>query len=809
MTTRRTSKRGGPGGAPRDREITDLREAYRQQGRRFELLTELSRRLASTLDPGAVLKEVVDAACELTDARYGALGVFDASGRIREFTTHGVTENERARIGDLPEGRGLLGWLQEHQEPLRVAEIGAHARSVGFPPNHPPMKTFLGVPIRHEGEALGNLYLTEKEGGGEFTGEDESLLVMLAAQAALAIRNVRLLDEAETERSRLRAMVDMSPVGVVLVDAQTGEVVIGNREAERILGVPFRPGVTIEEHLSHVEVHRVDGSVPAPEDRAIMRALRRGERTVAEELRFQGEGEGSIATLVNATPIYGPDGSIVAAVAVIQDITPIEELERLRNEFLGMVSHELKTPLTAIKGSAAMAIGSPRPLGTDEVRELFGIIDEQADRLRDLIDNLLDMTRIEAGTFAVVTQPTDLREIVQRAVREFAVAQPDREVRAHVPDGLPLVSADGGRLGQVVGNLLSNAAKFSPANAAIEVRLTADDERVTVSVRDEGRGISSDEALRLFQKFSQLPDEAGSNVTGHGLGLAICRGIVEAHGGRIWVESDGHERGSTFSFTVPVAAADDDEQPVDVSKRATHLGRIARPGERTRVLVVDDDPQVLRLVQRVLVEAGYHPIATPDPVEALRLAELEEPDLVLLDLGLPGMDGLELLGRLREFSGVPVIFLTAHTDSETATKVLRAGADDYIAKPFAPTELTARIEASLRRRVLPDQTEVRPRFELEDLVVDFAQRRVSVGGKPVALSATEYKLLYELATNAGRVLTHDQILHGVWGAEYSGEHELVRSFIRNLRRKLGDDARNPRYVFTEPQVGYRMPSPTG
>ena len=111
--------------------------------------------------------------------------------------------------------------------------------------------------------------------------------------------------------------------------------------------------------------------------------------------------------------------------------------------------------------------------------------------------------------------------------------------------------------------------------------------------------------------------------------------------------------------------------------------------------------------------------------------------------------------------------------------------------------------------MLPDQTEVRPRFDLEDLVVDFAQRRVSVGGKPVALSATEYKLLYELATNAGRVLTHDQILHGVWGPEYSGEHELVRSFIRNLRHKLGDDARNPRYIFTEPQVGYRIPSPSG
>ena len=796
----------------RDREVEELREAYRQQGRRFELLTELSLRLTATLDPADILREVVDAACELTGARYGALGVFDASGRIREFTTHGLTEDERARIGGLPEGRGLLGHLQDQQEPLRFADIGAHARSVGFPPHHPPMKTFLGVPIRHKGEALGNIYLTEKAGGGEFTAEDESLLVMLTAQAALAIRNARLLDEAESERSRLRAMVDTSPVGVVLVDAQTGEVVIGNREGERIFGVPFRPGMTIEEHLSQVEVHRVDGSVPAIEDRAIMRALHRGERTVAEELRFQGEGEGSIPALVNATPIYGPDGSIVAAVAVIQDITPIEDLERLRNEFLGMVSHELKTPLTAIKGSAAMAIGSPRPLGADEVQELFGIIDEQADRLRDLVDNLLDMTRIEAGTFAVITQPTDLGEVVRRAVRDFAVAQPGRDVRTLVPDDLPAVSADGGRLAQVVGNLLSNAAKFSPANGPIEVTLAVDGERVSVRVRDEGRGVSSDEALRLFQKFSRLPGEAGSNVTGHGLGLAICRGIVEAHGGRIWVESDGHGHGSTFVFTLPVAvavASGDGGPAVDVSKRASHLGRISRPGERTRVLVVDDDPQVLRLVQRVLTEAGYGPIVTPDPADALRMAEVEEPDLVLLDLNLPGMDGLELLRRIREFSGVPVIFLTAHTDSDTATKVLRAGADDYIAKPFAPTELTARIEASLRRRVLPDQTEVRPRFELGDLTVDFAQRRVTIGGKVVTLSATEYKLLYELATNAGRVLTHDQILHGVWGAEYSGEHELVRSFIRNLRRKLGDDARDPRYIFTEPQVGYRMPSPNG
>jgi two-component system KDP operon response regulator KdpE len=140
-------------------------------------------------------------------------------------------------------------------------------------------------------------------------------------------------------------------------------------------------------------------------------------------------------------------------------------------------------------------------------------------------------------------------------------------------------------------------------------------------------------------------------------------------------------------------------------------------------------------------------------------------------------------------------------------RALRAGADDYITKPFAPSELLARIEATLRRRVMPDRMEVQAPFVLGNLAVNFAQRRVTLGDQPVSLSATEYKLLYELATHAGLVLTHTQLLQRVWGPEYSGETELVRSFIRNLRRKLGDDARRPRFIFTEPQVGYRMPKP--
>ena len=246
---------------------------------------------------------------------------------------------------------------------------------------------------------------------------------------------------------------------------------------------------------------------------------------------------------------------------------------------------------------------------------------------------------------------------------------------------------------------------------------------------------------------------------------------------------------------------------IDTTQRAGHLGRVRRSGERTRILAVDDDPRILRLLERSLEEAGYRAIVTSIPDEVVGLVEQEEPDLLLLDLMLPWTSGFELLQRVREFSGVPVIFVTARDRDEDTVRALRMGADDYITKPFSPSELLARIEAALRRRVLPDQIEARPPFVLKDLTINFAQRRVTKAGEPVSLSATEYKLLYELVSHASMVLTHDQILQRVWGPEYGGEAELVRSFIRNLRRKLGDSARNPRYIFTEPQVGYRMPKP--
>jgi two-component system, OmpR family, KDP operon response regulator KdpE len=323
-----------------------------------------------------------------------------------------------------------------------------------------------------------------------------------------------------------------------------------------------------------------------------------------------------------------------------------------------------------------------------------------------------------------------------------------------------------------------------------------------VQVRDCGRGISQEKLSYLFKKFAHVDESKGGGNSWIGLSLALCKGIVEAHGGRIWANDSGEGNGTTISFTLPRAA-----KATGSSLEAIQATGNGNQSEHFRILIVDDDQNALRFLRRLLDGAGYRPILTSDPGKVLELVELERPDLVLLDPMLPGVTGWDLLGSIRAFSDVPVIFLTASDTRDDMVRALKMGGDDYITKPFSESELLARIEAVLRRRMMPGIAEATPIYTLDGLTINFGGRRVIVDGEEIPLSATQYKLLYQLAKHAGRVLTYDQILQSVWGREYRGETELVRSMVRSLRHRLGDHARNPRYIFTIPQVGYRMPLP--
>ena len=212
---------------------------------------------------------------------------------------------------------------------------------------------------------------------------------------------------------------------------------------------------------------------------------------------------------------------------------------------------------------------------------------------------------------------------------------------------------------------------------------------------------------------------------------------------------------------------------------------------------------MLRFVRGALSAAGYAPLVTGGPDDLARIIRTEKPQLVLLDLVLPDSDGIELMRQVPELSDLPVIFISAYRRDETVAQALESGAADYIAKPFSPTELVARVRAALRRHAEPEP------FVLGAISIDYAQRRVTVGGETVDLTATEYELLRVLSLDAGRVVTFETLLRRVWTKRDSADANLVRIFVRNLRRKLGDSAVSPTYIFNRRGVGYRMAKPAG
>ncbi|CAI8024218.1 Alkaline phosphatase synthesis sensor protein PhoR [Geodia barretti] len=530
------------------------------------------------------------------------------------------------------------------------------------------MKTFLGMPIRHKGELLGSIYLTEKVDGQEFTLDDENTIDMFASQAAIAISNALKYRAEQRAKSDLQALLNSSPMGVFVLDAKTGDV--------------------------------------------------------CHSMRRRDEW--------SAAPIYSDEGDIVSVVVTVQDMTPLQEVERLRAEFLGMVNDELLTPLTTIKGSTATVLGSPCPLDPAETQQFFRIINEQTDQIRDLINNLLDATRIEAGTFSINSEPTDLAGIVVEARNAFLSGEAKNDVITDLPPDLPRVMADRQRIMKAMNTLFSNASKNSPEESTIRVTASQVDAHVAVTVTDEGRGVSTERLPHLFRKFSWADgDEGRCQIERAGLDLAVCKGIVEAHGGEISAESAGPELGTRVTFTIPVAS-EDEKVAAAISPQLP--ARVEQTdSEQERILAVDEDPQILRYVRDTLSGGGYFPITTGNLDEVIRQIYDYKPSLVLLDLVLAGSNEFEIVKSISQITDAPIIFLSGY--------------------------------------------------------------------------ATEYKLLFELSINSGRVLTHDQLLERVWVGKASGNSQVLRAFVKVLRRKLGDDVSNPRFIFTEHRVGYRMAKP--
>ena len=613
-------------------ESDDPRRQIRALRERIYTLNAAILRISATLDVDTVLREVVESARELTGARYGVIATVEEEeeeeeGTLQDFFS-GFTPEEQQELFTWPDSGRLFEHLRELPGPLRLADLSGYVRSLDIAPARTFSRTFQGTPMRHRGEDVGHFFLAEKADGEAFTDDDEEVLTLFASQAAAAITNARTHRRERHARADLKALVETSPVGVVVLDARAGRPVSFNREARRIVESLRTPGHPAEQLLEVISVRRADGREVSLAEMPLVQTLGTGETVRAEEVVLSVPDGRSVRTLINATPI-----------------------------------------------------------------------------------------RVAA-------------------VRE--------------------------------------------------------DAHVAVSVSDEGSGVAPEALPHLFSKHAA----AGQGVTaGHGLGLAISKGLVEAHGGRIRAESPGAGRGATFTFTLPVASEAGAAVPAAVPPADPE------PGDPPRILVVDDDPRALRFVRDALSEAGYAPLLTGMPQDLPRIIRTERPRLVLLDLMLPEVDGIELMAQVPELADLPVIFISAYGREETDARALDSGAADYIVKPFSPTELVARVRAALRRREEP-----RP-FVVGELAIDYGRRRVTLGDEAVELTATEYELLRVLSLDAGRVVDFDTLLRRVWAKREKANANLVRIFVRSLRRKLGDSADSPAYIFNQRGVGYRMAKP--
>ncbi len=426
---------------------------------------------------------------------------------------------------------------------------------------------------------------------------------------------------------------------------------------------------------------------------------------------------------------------------------------------------------------------------TPESRDdLLASIEEESDRLARFVANLLDMTRIEAGTVDAKRDWVDVGDVIHGALQRAARYFPGRTIETSIGDG---PATDPGR------QRASGAGAVQPdrqcgqiwraatRSASMPGPMTND---VVISVTDLGKGIPAKDLENIFEKFFRRGKPDG-RTPGTGLGLAIARGFVEAMGGTIRAESPAvKRRGTRITLRFP-AVLESENLPEE---------RMSRE----RILVVDDEPQIQRFLRPALEAAGYDVVEALNGAEALKAAATAAPALVILDLGLPDMDGKDVIARLRGWSQVPIIILSARDQETEKIAALDLGADDYVEKPFGIGELTARMRTALRHRI--QEAGGLTGISVDGLEIDTVRRVVERDGKALKLTPKEYDLLLLLARHAGRVVTHKTLLTSVWGPAHGEDMHYLRVFIGQLRGKIERDPADPKIIRTEPGVGYRF-----
>jgi signal transduction histidine kinase len=528
--------------------LTDFRVRQR------DYLLQISRAITAQLDLAAVLRMVLEATVELMACQAGLIALRQDDGSFAVRASFGLPEPILELLSplwtDLPEG-GEHGWRTidlERRLALASAASGVVLRQV------------VALPMSVGGETVGAIYVFRRW-GGRFSANERQMLDSFADQAAIAVHNAQLYEQTSREKRRLDAIIEFSADGVMILDA-AHRIQVFNRALAALTG--WTPAEALgRDHDEVLRWAHIDSGIDLataeaggwplarrPVESEPKAAPGEGAQTVYVEGDLRRRDGSTVSVGVTYAPLLARDGRLVNIIVDVHDITRFREAEELKSTFVSVISHELKTPVSLIKGYAGTLRRKDARWDEKTLRESLAVIEEESDRLNELIDNLLDASRLQAGALPLSMGDVLLDDLSRRTVHKFRSQVHEHQFVVDFAPAFPPVRGDEARLAQVLTNLLTNAIKYSPDGGTIRVSGRVLPDAVVITVSDQGIGIAPAEQTRVFGAFYRVDDAPTRRTQGTGLGLYLAKAVVDAHSGHIWVESEPG-RGAAFSFTLP------------------------------------------------------------------------------------------------------------------------------------------------------------------------------------------------------------------------------------------------------------------
>lgn len=506
---------------------------------RLEALYEIGKVIGTGVDIERVFVLIMGKLSQIMGAKRCSLMLIDeASNELVIKAAQGlgkrIIEKTRVKIGE-----GISGWMAEYGAPLLIANIERDPRFKRRSGEGYFSKSLLSVPLKIDDKVIGVLNINEKRNGGIFNKDELRLLSLFANQIAIALENARLARQVK-EKRKIDTMLKSMGEGIIMVDNKN-RLLLLNPAAKRLLKFKERQGVTNEDLLKRFQ------DIGIAE---LLKEVAEKGGAVTKEVRLKGSEEMTISAEVIA--VKDRKGKRIGLVIALRDITKIKKLDRERSDFISTVNHELRTPLTSVKEAVSLILDGATGRINETQARFLTLARRNIDRLVLLVNNLLDISRLEAGKMELEMALLNIAKVAKKAIADIKSPALKKKIvlKSSLPSHLSKVRGDFNALTTVFTNLLSNAVKATSERGRIRVEVKEAGDSIRVSVSDTGIGIHKADLDKVFDKFYQVSGALTLKEKGSGLGLAITKGIIEAHKGRIWVESEV-EKGSKFIFTLP------------------------------------------------------------------------------------------------------------------------------------------------------------------------------------------------------------------------------------------------------------------